>query len=199
MPARPPIALSHRRPPGRRSPPWWLLLWCVLWLGATPAPAPESKGDVEYGVKAALLYNFCRYVEWPVATVPAKDSVLRIGLLAEDPVAAGIKLAMVGKKADAHPIEIVLLKDPAQVTNCQIFFLSRAMKARAPALLALTQTAPVLTVGEFDGFIERGGLINVLIVDESLRLEGNVDAARLLGVQISGKLAGTIHRRGRKP
>ncbi len=176
------------------------LRWPIVFLAAAlalvgaPAPAPEVHPGLEYSVKAGLLFQFCRYVEWPRTSVPAPDSPLRIGLLAEDPVAPGIQRILAGKLADAHPLDVILLTDPAQVTNCHLCFLSREVKTVAPTVLAYTRNAPVLSVGEFDGFIERGGLINFQRVDENLQLEGAVDTADRLGLKISGKLARTIRR-----
>jgi hypothetical protein len=73
-------------------------------------------------------------------------------------------------------------------SKCQIIFISSSEKTRLPAIMAKIKTAPVLTIGETEGFLEQGGMINFTKKEDRIRLEINLEAARLAKVQISSKL-----------
>jgi hypothetical protein len=151
--------------------------------------AAESPMVLEYKIKAGYLFNFAKYVEWPEKTLPATNSPVIIGLLADDPAAVIIEQQLQGKLANGHPLSVKLLVDLTGVSVCHIFFVSRAQKERTEDLLARLPTTPVLLVGEVDQFAHRGGMLNFIRKDEAFRLEVNLEAAEKAGLRVTSKLA----------
>ena len=175
-----------------RSRLWFVSLWSVL-LAALSMVATGAGADtataLEYKVKAGYLFNFAKFVDWPAKTLPVTNSPIVIGVLEDDPAAPLLDQQLQGKVANGHPLLVRRLPDLAGVPVCQIFFISRAQSQRTDELLANSQTAPVLLVGEADQFAHRGGMINFVRKDETFRLEVNLEAAEKAGLKVSSKLA----------
>ena len=178
--------------PGRRPALRWqgvLALLLALPLVASALAAEDT--SLEYQVKAGFLFRFTQFVEWPASSLPASNSTIVIGVLADDPASSVLQQALKGKVANNRRLQVRILEDIAQLDNtCHIFFLSRAQKERVAAVLRQTQGAPILTVGEVERFAEQGGVINFVRKDESFRLEVNLEVAEKAGLKISAKLAG---------
>lgn len=164
-----------------------LVLGGLLISGAGRAHAQESQPS-EYQLKAAFLYNFAKFVEWPAAALPQNDSPFVIGILGENPFNDDLKKTVAGKKILDHPITVVPLPSVAAATNCHILFISTSEKDRLPEIFqALSQTS-VLTVGEMERFTQAGGIINFTREGNKIRFEISDDAAKRAGLKISSKL-----------
>jgi YfiR/HmsC-like len=170
----------------------------ALFIALLCAPAPVGGSDaaamLEYKLKAGYLFNFAKFVEWPTNVVPAANSPMIVGVLADDPAAPVIEQHLQGKIAGGHPLTVKLLPNLSGLPDCQMFFISRSQQENTDKLLANLQAAPVLVIGEVDQFAHRGGMINFVRKDESFRLEVNLEAAEKAGLKVSSKLAsiGTI-------
>ena len=158
----------------------------MLILGS-PVIAQNSQ-PTEYQIKAAFLFNFARFVEWPAKAFPAADSPLVIGVLGEDPFHDDLARTMQNKTVDAHPIQVKQCSSLADATNCQILFIGTSEKARLPKIIGGLKGTSVLTVGEMDQFVESGGMINFVIQGQKIRFQINNDAATSAGLKISSKL-----------
>lgn len=155
-------------------------------LGAfaeTPAQRPT-----EYEVKAAFLYNFARFVAWPDSAFADKESPLVIGVMEPDPFGAVLDRTIFDKRAQGRRIEVRRFKRLEDVQGCHMLFVSPSSYLQWPALLAHLGTAPVLTVGEGDGFCESGGIINFVLQQNHVRFEINPDAANRADLAISSRL-----------
>jgi hypothetical protein len=161
-----------------------ILLTALL---AVPGTAGAEAAAPEYDVKAAFLYNFTKFVEWPSSAFHDDSSSLRLCVLGEDPF--GESLETVAEEAvDGRTLTVVRtgwMSDPA---GCQILFISRSESKRLPRILAAVQGAPVLTVSDVDGFLEQGGIINFLLQGSKVRFEINQQRADQAGLKISSKL-----------
>lgn len=160
----------------------WLLLW-----GARPACAQEPQPS-EYQLKAAFLYNFAKFVEWPASALPQNDSPFIIGILGENPFNDDLRKTVAGKKILAHPITVVPLPNITAATNCHILFISPSEKNRLPEIFRILDQASVLTVSETDRFTQAGGIINFTREGNKIRFEISDDAAKRAGLKISSKL-----------
>jgi hypothetical protein len=141
-----------------------------LWI-ATAWTAFAQSAPNEYEVKAACLYNFLKYVEWPAPAFAAADNPWIIGVLGEDPFGTVRRAAQ--------------LED---ITPCQLLFLGRSEKGRVKKVLANLQGASTLTVSEFETFAEQWGIINFVMSGEKIRFEINLSAAQRAGLKMSPKL-----------
>lgn len=140
----------------------------------------------EYDVKAAFLYNFTKFVEWPASAFTERND-FQLCVLGEDPFGKSLKVVEDEKVAGRR---ITLLRTPklAEAEGCQILFISRSERARMPQILQDLGDAPVLTVADTDGFLDDGGIINFKLEGSKVRFEINQEAAERAGIKISSKL-----------
>ena len=142
----------------------------------------------EYQVKAAFLYNFAKFVEWPSQAFASEDSPLVIGVLGENPFNEDLARTIQNKTIDNHPLQLKELRAVTQATNCHILFISTSEKDRLPEILNSLKGASVLTVGETDRFLETGGMVNFVFQGTKIRFQINKEAASRAGLKVSSKL-----------
>ncbi|HLX70991.1 MAG TPA: YfiR family protein [Verrucomicrobiae bacterium] len=154
---------------------------------ACPALRAESPVQREYEIKAAYLYNFINYIDWPENAFPAPGGTITIGVVGENSFGAALDV-LNGKQVKGRTLALKQITDPKDFDQCQILFISSSEKARLPELLGKLKDSRVLTVSEIDGFAEQGGIINFISEHNKVRFEINPDAARRLGLNISSEL-----------
>ena len=137
----------------------------------------------EYELKAAFLYKFAGFVEWPS---PAAGP-LCIGIVGEDPFGAMLERVVKGKSINGRSFLIRRSKAARDLWDCQILFISSSEKSRFKSILD-SLAGPILTVGDTPGFCEDGGTINLEVVDDRVRLRINPDAAEKARLRLSSKL-----------
>jgi hypothetical protein len=148
----------------------------------------------EYQVKAAFVYNFIKFVTWPSGEASTGGAV-RLCILGDLPDAAPF-FDLNGQEIMGKRLHIVQLREPQEAPTCQILFLSSSLSRRLPENLELVRGSPVLTVGDTDGYAQRGVMINMYIENKRVRFEINAETAGQAGLRISTKLlslAGTVH------
>jgi hypothetical protein len=141
----------------------------------------------EYEIKAAYLYNFINYIDWPADSIPAAGGTITIGVLGENPFGTALN-PLNGKQAKGRTLVVKQITDAKEMDQCQIVFICASEKQRVPELLNQLKNLRVLTISETDGFAERGGIINFISERNKVRFEINPDAARALGLTISSDL-----------
>jgi len=156
-------------------------------LPAAGASAQEAQPS-EYQVKAAFLFNFAKFVEWPPESFAKETSPLVIGILGDNPFGGDLERTVQNKTINNRPLVIEQLHSSAEATNCQVLFISTSEKKRLPEIFNGLRGASVLTVSETDGFTEAGGMINFVWEGKKIRFEINNDAARKAKLKINSKL-----------
>jgi YfiR/HmsC-like len=142
----------------------------------------------EYQIKAAFLYNFAKFVDWPPAPSTVANSPIVIGILGENVFHDDLENTLHGKTISGHPIQLKPCRSSVEATNCQILFISPSEKSHFEHILHDLQGSNILTVSETDHFIEDGGIVNFVIVGKNVRFQINNDAAKKAGLTISSKL-----------
>ena len=160
---------------------------CLLLIGAAAVRAQESQPS-EYQLKAAFVYNFAKFVEWPATSLPPDASPFVIGILGENPFGEDLKRTVAGKKISDHPISVVTFSTVNEATNCHVLFISRSETSRLADIFKRLQTAPVLTVGETDQFTEAGGMIGFVTEANKIRFQIKDETAKAAGLKVSSKL-----------
>jgi hypothetical protein len=181
-----PAALS-KKPASVRCARAFLLL---ALLAALICPTGVSAGNSmqrQYEIKAAYLYNFINYIEWPESAFPPAGGTITIGIVGENPFGSALDPLM-GKQVKGRTIALKQITDTKDFDQCQIVFISASEKQHLPELLEKLKDLRVLTVSEMDGFAEHGGIINFISERNKVRFEINPDAARRLGLNISSEL-----------
>lgn len=174
--------MSSRRFTLRR----WLVL--ALLLGAAPVAA-RAQSSREYDLKAVLLFNLSRFVEWPATSFAAPGSPLLIGILGDDPFGKVLDEVVRPEIHHGHPLQIVRSSSLAALQNCHILFISASQRDQLPRILPELQGRPILTVADFDPFVGRGGMVGLRRSDGGkIQLRIDLRAARGAGLVVSGKL-----------
>lgn len=145
-----------------------------------------AAGPGEYEVKAAFLYNFARFVEWPRDPQGGEEFVVTV--LGRDPFGTVLDDTLRGKTVGEQRIVIRRAERAEEVRGSRIVFICDSEKERLPAILKALEGAPVLTVGEMSEFAERGGVIRFKLEQGRIRLEINVAAAERSKLKISSQL-----------
>jgi hypothetical protein len=158
------------------------LAWAALAIaaGAATAAAPE------YQVKAAFLFNFARFVEWPGEAVVESDA-FRICVVGDDPFGPLLDDAVRGKTVHDKPVEIVHPED-IDAIRCHIAFFASSGAPALPRLLTALGGRGILTVGETEDFTRAGGVIAMRVEESKVRFDINVDAAQRAGLHVSSQL-----------
>lgn len=154
---------------------------------ATPLKAAQESPS-EYQLKAAFVYNFAKFVDWPPKAYSGPQSPFAICILGDDPFGSVIDDALRGKTVEDHPVVIHREKDAAAARHCQIVFVSASEKHRLSEILDTLKGANALVVGDFGGFASAGGAIELTLQDSRIRFAINPGAADNAGLRISSKL-----------
>ena len=162
-----------------------LLVVCIFVTGH--AVTMQGQTIDEDQVKAAFLFNFAKFITWPATTPNGPPATLEICVAGADSIADALKIATKGKSIDSRQVVIQKVDSAVGLQTCQILYIGDQTR-RTLEILAIAAKHPIVTVGEDDRFIRRGGMINFVPSDGRLRFEINVDAASRSGIVISSKL-----------
>ncbi|MFY9821967.1 MAG: YfiR family protein [Thermoanaerobaculia bacterium] len=173
-----------------------MLVVCAAVL-CVPGAAHAQAAASEYAVKAAFLFNFTKFVEWPPAAFADERSPLKVCVLGEDPFGKALH-ALAGDEVGGRRLSVTHLDRPGALETCHVLFVSRSEGERLPQVLAGLHGAPVLTVGDTPGFIDQGGMINFILEGSKVRFDVNQEAAERAGIKISSRLLALAkHVKGR--
>jgi hypothetical protein len=156
----------------------------VLVAGVSPARADASR---EYQLKAAFLYNFAQFVEWPADAFASGDAPIVIGVLGDNPFGGALEQAVRGKSVNGRGIQIRYYPSIESIDRCHVLFVSSSQRFNTAAVLQKAGDS-TLTVGDYDGFTRDGGLFRFLTEANKVRFEVNLDAAQRSRLKISSKL-----------
>jgi len=168
-----------------------IMLASLLSLGTAredEPPLTESK------LKAAYLFNFAKFVEWPPEAFADANSPITIGILGENPFGSDLESIIRDKVINNRTIVIKLMRSVTEATNCQVLFISASVKNKIPEMISGLGQASILTVGDTDRFVETGGMINFVKEGSKIRFEINEAAAKRAGLKISSKLLSLASR-----
>lgn len=166
----------------------WRILALVFFI-VTYASSRNAQAQVlnEYEAKAAFLFNFVKFVEWPTQAFADDSSPLIIGVVGDDGSSGVIEQVIAGKTANGRRLVVKRFSNFRTLTYCHMVFVRSSERNRIRQTLAAAGPG-ALTVGETEGFAQWGGIINFTIVDGKLRLEINQTSAERAGLKISAKL-----------
>lgn len=155
---------------------------------ASGAPNALAQGALrEYQIKAAFLYNFTKFVEWPAEAFTDSGAPMIVGILGDDPFGVALE-SIQDKTVKGRKLEIKRFESIQGVEFCHILFISSSKKERLAQILEALKNSSVLTVGERDGFTQLGGMVNFTIKKNKIRFEINPDAAEQARLKLNSKL-----------
>lgn len=158
---------------------WMSALWLLL---SSPVHAANTEADV----KAAFIYNFTKFVEWPL-TALADNTPLQLCLLGKDETGNRLR-QLQGREAQGHALQIRQLASPEEMPGCHVIFI-----AHSHARLLYTDEkrlsgSGMLTVSDTPGFIRQGGMIELFVESSRVQFMINVDNAQQANLKISARM-----------
>lgn len=155
--------------------------------------AADSETYPEHEVKAAFMYNFLKFIDWPDEKVPDGNEPMNIFVVGDYPECKTFK-DIQEKSQDSNPVRVQIFKsfeqmnDPNVLKDCHLLYICKSEKKHVSRILAIVKDSNVLTVGEYDGFLEAGGVINFVEYREKLRFEVSMPAATAANLKLRSKL-----------
>jgi len=161
----------------------------VVVLITIPSPAcGQSKVSGEYEVKAAFLFHFAQFVEWPSEAFQNPASPFIYCTIGEDPFRGELDQSLRGKNIGARTIEVRHIKQAQEVHGCQILFIGAGERKRSGEVMATAVGHAILTVGESEGFAQEGGMIGFSLEENKIRFEINLEAVERANLRVSARL-----------
>ncbi len=153
---------------------------------ATQAAVPSQSS--EYALKSVFLYNFCRFIEWPNSAFSSSSDPLVIGVFGQDPFGPLLDEAVEGETYHGRPIRIEHYRSPREIKRCQILFVSNSEINRMGEILSVVADKSIVTVGETDTFLDKGGMIALTSERNRVHLRINPGMLRGANITVSSKL-----------
>ncbi len=148
----------------------------------------QSNASSEYQVKAAFLFHFAQFVDWPAETFRDAESPLTYCTIGEDPFHGALDASLNGKTIGTRPFRVQHFRRGQEIQGCQVLFIGTLEKKSVAEALPALKGNPVLTVGESEHFVQSGGMIGFFLEDNKVRFEINLDAAEHAKLKISARL-----------
>ncbi len=163
-----------------------LAAWAALLLAAfAQAQSPDRAAIGEYQVKAAFLYHFTKFVEWPAA---AQGDVIVVGVLGEDPFGPALDFLFGDKTLQGKHFEVRRISSAAEARACHVLYISLSQGPQMHRVLDELAGSPVLTVGDSREFYLAGGMIYMFVDESKIHFDINLGMARRSGLTISSSL-----------
>jgi len=174
-----------------------LLIAPLAWAFGSQDGDDDSASAGEYQIKAAFLFNFAKFVDWPSRKFTEADSPLIIGIVGSDPFGDLLDEQVQDQRINDRTVIVRRIQSMEELRKCHMIFVCRSEADRLGPILSEVRGDNVLTVGETDKFISHGGMINFVVTDGNVHFEINDSAARHAGLKISSKLANLALRTNR--
>ena len=165
---------------------------------AAPAAA-QGQAAQEYEIKAAFLYNFTKFVEWPPEAFPDDSAPIVIAVLGPDPFGSALDEIVAGKHAGGRPLMVRRFETSSDLTACHVVFVSSRSADEFSRRVQTPARRYMLTVGETDGFAETGGVVQFVTDERKVRFRINPTAANKAGLKISSRLLNLAEVVGQLP
>ena len=172
----------------------WLILTCLLLgvlFGATSVSAQSGSvesPEVVTQVKAAYLYKFGNYIEWPPASFDSSESPIRIGVAGASQLSEVLQRLVVGRTIGGRSMEVLDLRPGDSVAGLHILFIGDPSGDRLEEIFSEVSGRPILTVTDSERVFALGSMINFVVVDGKLRFDIAPRSARPAGINISARL-----------
>jgi hypothetical protein len=157
-------------------------IWSCRWLFLLLSLTSFGEAFPEYKVKAAYLYNFARFVEWPKSAFASSDAPLIVGIIGSDPFGESLDETFREKAIQGRSVQILRLVNDSGLEKVNLLFIGKSEKDRVAAILAKVEGVPVLTVSELDDFTKVGGMIQLRVTDQQVAFDLNQRATKKVGL-----------------
>jgi hypothetical protein len=151
------------------------------------ASAARPQNVTEPALKAAFVYNFAKFTEWPSDVLPATASFSAC-VLGDDSVGDALARTVQGRQLAGHTISVSRVQLAGPLRACHLLYVSGVTPAQIAVVVTAVRGAPVLTISDIDDFPGLGGIAQVFVENGKMRFDLNLDLARRARLQLSSKL-----------
>lgn len=182
--------VSAARPLRARRCRWpaLLTLLAVLSTVAQPAFSGNLSASREYQLKAAFLYNFTKFIEWPPQSFSGTSAPIVIGVLSDSPLGSELVQVVKDRNVNGRSIVVKRIETAAEARLTHLLFVGAGEGGRFVELEPAIRGSSIVTIGESPSFAQAGGTINFVLEDDKVRFEINMDSAEHAGLRISAQL-----------
>jgi hypothetical protein len=167
----------------------WVLF--ALWVGALGLLAPVARADGasrEYAIKAAFIYNFAQFAEWPSEAFSDRAAPITIGVVGDDPFNGVLEHAVAGKTVGGRKFAVKHLAASDDLAACHILFVAASEQGKTDEILKKVKDGHVMTISESEQFPAAGGMIRFFTEDNKIRFEINKESAQAANLKLSSQL-----------
>ena len=168
-----------------------ILIHVALFLSALATAFSSAEAEdlqfTEYEVKAGFIYNIPKFVEWPEGSWPASRSVMPLCVIGNDPFGKAID-GINGKTVKGKRLEIRRVSSIHELKDCQLAFISSSEKDRLPRIIEALKGSNTLTIGDTEGYISQGVIINFYLEGKKVRFEIDIERAKQMKLLVSSQL-----------
>jgi hypothetical protein len=157
-------------------------------LLAVPITHAQSPKPSDYEVKAAYLYNFGRFVEWPAPVTTTRTGSFAICVLGEDPFGPALDVTLAGEMIGNQKVVARRIPSPRDSVDCRILFISSSEASRLNKIIDALDNSAVLTVSDIPQFSRHRGMIQLVLEENRIRFEVNLTATQHAGLTLSSEL-----------
>ncbi|MCU1297076.1 MAG: hypothetical protein JWO91_1354 [Acidobacteriaceae bacterium] len=162
-----------------------LFVLCVL-FGVSGLWAQTAK-PTDYQTKAAYLYNFGKFVQWPPRATEAKDDPFGICVLGQNPFGTALQ-DLAGRTINGRTVASREIRKAQDAEKCHVLFVGASEQGRVSSILAALKKSPILTVSDMPHFAAHGGMIQFVVQDNKVRFVVNRGATERVGLSLSSEL-----------
>ena len=166
---------------------WAMCLTVLLCVVPSAYSSQEEGPNKLHYIKAAFVYNFAKFVEWPPTTYQTEEDPIVLCVIGEGPITIAFD-SLRGKKLHNRRLEICHITSISDINNCHILFVTKTEKKRIKSILDMAASKSILTIGDMEGFVEKGGIIELVMDDRKIRFNVNIKAAQKAQLAISSRL-----------
>jgi YfiR/HmsC-like len=169
---------------------FWIFPVLLMFVPSFPAGLrADSAISKEYQVKAAFLYNFTKFVEWPAQRLPTTEKPIVIGIFGSNPFGGELEKLVQNRKVNGHGFTVVGVTAASDLASIHLLFVPLGEEARlGKQTMAQVEAAGILTVGESDQFTALGGVITFVTEVDKVRFRIDQEATARAGIKISAQL-----------
>ena len=172
--------------------------WIALGIGLAAPLCRSAFADAqaisEYQVKAAYLFSFTKFVEWPAGTFTNPADPIRLCIMGDKSFQTQLNQIVGNRQVAGHPVLVTLVQDGKESRGCQELFVGSSRSQETLQIIDSLRGSSVLTVGETNDFVEQGGIINFIVQGDHVQFQVNQKAAMLAGLRMSSQLLSVARR-----
>ena len=147
----------------------------------------RAQDVTESSLKAAFIYNFAKFTEWPQDILPA-TATFSACVLGDSQIRDALERTVKGRQLSGRDISVSQVQLQGKLRSCHLLYVSSVTPAQVAEIVAAVRGAPVLTISDGDDFARQGGIAQMFVENGKMRFDLNLDIAKLSGLQISSKL-----------